>query len=129
MYIILVHHTSSHNYQMHACGNWEGYIIQVARNLVWLDTQSVIVFVIVIISRADRTSDYQTLSGNLSQWTPDGWVSYVDPLICTPLDGSSIWPPSTAAERETPKPTAAVEEDRETSFIARNVSLEFRLYN
>jgi hypothetical protein len=43
MYIILVHHTSSHNYQMHACGNWEGYIIQVARNLVWLDTQSVIV--------------------------------------------------------------------------------------
>jgi hypothetical protein len=45
MYIILIHHTSSYNYQTQACGDGEGYIIQVARYLVWLDSQSVIVSV------------------------------------------------------------------------------------
>jgi hypothetical protein len=59
MYIILVHHTSSHNYQMHACGNWEGYIIQVARNLVWLDTQSVIVE-----KRVLSSADYLNFGAN-----------------------------------------------------------------
>jgi hypothetical protein len=40
---------------MHACGNWEGYIIQVARNLVWLDTQSVIVIISATVSVCTET--------------------------------------------------------------------------